>query len=222
MKLNINHKGIVGIYVIKNKINNKIYVGKSVNIYRRIKAHITALNTKHKKNENAHLINSWHKHGKINFTYEIICECDINLLKEKELFYIRKYNSTDRKKGYNFRIDSEGGMIPLQSTCDKLSVVLHKRFEDPNERKKAGDRNREFWKNNPDVKKQMAKNVSKAKEKYTFQKIDKNTGEVLASFANLKEIITKNPTYKWQNIYAVCNGYKPTIYGFKWTKKLKI
>lgn len=46
-----------GIYVIKNKINNKVYVGKAVNIYRRIKAHITALNTKN-KDENRHLINS--------------------------------------------------------------------------------------------------------------------------------------------------------------------
>ena len=44
-----------GIYVIK--INNKVYVGKAVNIYRRIKAHITALNTK-SKDENRHLINS--------------------------------------------------------------------------------------------------------------------------------------------------------------------
>ena len=46
-----------GIYVIKNKINNKIYVGKAVDIYKRIKAHVTLLNTK-SKNENIHLINA--------------------------------------------------------------------------------------------------------------------------------------------------------------------
>ena len=46
-----------GIYVIKNKINNKVYVGKSVDIYLRIKAHVTGLNTKN-LNENCHLINS--------------------------------------------------------------------------------------------------------------------------------------------------------------------
>ena len=45
------------VYKITNKINNKVYVGKAVNIYRRIKAHITALNTK-SKDENRHLINS--------------------------------------------------------------------------------------------------------------------------------------------------------------------
>ena len=46
-----------GIYVIKNLINNKVYVGKTVDIYRRIKDHVTGLNTKN-KNENPHLINS--------------------------------------------------------------------------------------------------------------------------------------------------------------------
>ena len=46
-----------GIYVIKNLINNKVYVGKAIDIYRRIKDHVTALNTKN-KNENPHLINS--------------------------------------------------------------------------------------------------------------------------------------------------------------------
>lgn len=54
---NKEDKNKSGIYVIKNKINNKVYVGKAINIYRRIKAHITSLNTKD-KNENRHLINA--------------------------------------------------------------------------------------------------------------------------------------------------------------------
>lgn len=81
-----------GIYVIKNKINNKIYVGKAIDIYRRIKHHVTSLNTKN-KDENPHLINSWHKYGRENFTYyvvEYISESDRialdNLLKERELY----------------------------------------------------------------------------------------------------------------------------------------
>jgi group I intron endonuclease len=222
MKSNIKHKNVCGIYAIKNKVNGKVYIGKSVNIHRRMKTHITNLNRSVTDQENEHLIRSWHKHGKENFEYEIVCECTIDELKEKELFYIQEYESTNRDKGYNFRIDSEGGMIPLESTRKKLSLAQIKRFKDPAERKKLGDKSREFWKNNPDVKEQMIKNVSKAKEKYEFFKLDKDTGEILESFDNIKEIIANNPTYKWQNIYAVCNGYKPSMYGFKWTKKLKI
>lgn len=81
-----------GIYVIKNLINNKVYVGKAVDIYRRIKNHITGLNTKN-KNENPHLINSWHKHKRESFTYYVAEYITIedrdeldNKLKDRELF----------------------------------------------------------------------------------------------------------------------------------------
>lgn len=81
-----------GIYVIKNLINNKVYVGKAVDIYRRIKDHVTGLNTKN-KNENPHLINSWHKHKRENFTYYVAEYITIedrdeldNKLKDRELF----------------------------------------------------------------------------------------------------------------------------------------
>lgn len=57
MKANLKDRKKFGIYVIRNLINNKVYVGKAVDIHRRIKGHITALNTKSKA-ENIHLINS--------------------------------------------------------------------------------------------------------------------------------------------------------------------
>ena len=57
MKANIKDKEKIGIYVIRNLTNNKVYVGKAINIHRRIKQHITQLNHK-SKDENIHLINS--------------------------------------------------------------------------------------------------------------------------------------------------------------------
>ena len=90
MKLNLNDKKKAGIYKIVNLVNNKVYIGKSITIYNRMKDHITALNTKN-PNENRHLINSWHKYGKDSFTYEVIeyfenNENIENILKEKELY----------------------------------------------------------------------------------------------------------------------------------------
>lgn len=41
---------IVGIYSITNKVNNKIYIGQSVNIYNRWKSHICELNNNHHYN----------------------------------------------------------------------------------------------------------------------------------------------------------------------------
>jgi predicted GIY-YIG superfamily endonuclease len=46
MKVKICDKNKCGIYLIRNLINGKIYIGKSNNIYVRITSHICNLNAK--------------------------------------------------------------------------------------------------------------------------------------------------------------------------------
>ena len=62
-----------GIYQIRNKINNKRYIGSSNDIYQRIHRHRWAL--KYKKHENPRLQNAWNKYGGANFAFEVIEEC---------------------------------------------------------------------------------------------------------------------------------------------------
>ena len=222
MKAKVEHKDKCGIYLIRNLVNGKVYIGKSNNIYRRIKSHILGLKNKSSKHENEHFINSWNKHGENSFEYIILEECEFDKLKEKELYYIIEYDSLNRTKGYNFRLDSESGMIPLESTRKKYSEAQLKRFSKQEERNKVSERTKKFWKENPEKKLEMALNVKKSKqEKYRFFKMDESE-IILETFENVDEIINKYPQYKWQNIYAVCNGYKKRIYGFKWKKELKI
>ena len=57
MKIDKNDLGKCGIYCIQNIVNQKVYIGKSKNIYARIRAHISGLRKKI-KNENRHLINA--------------------------------------------------------------------------------------------------------------------------------------------------------------------
>ena len=82
-------KKISGVYCIINNVNNKMYIGSSVNIIRRIKKHFNDL----EKNihGNQHLQNSYNKYGKENFSYEILEICFENI-KEKEQMYIDKYD----------------------------------------------------------------------------------------------------------------------------------
>lgn len=47
-----------------------------------------------------------YKYGIENFSIEILEECDISLLDEKEIYYIELLNSNDKKIGYNV---SKGG-----------------------------------------------------------------------------------------------------------------
>lgn len=217
MKLNRKeHLNKSGIYCIRNKVNNKVYIGKAKCIYRRIRQHINNLNKKNRKEENDHLINAWHKYGRLNFEYFVIEYIPLDALKERELYWQKVYKCTDRDKGYNFREDSETACIVSQETRKKLSEAQIKRFSDPKERLKVSHT---YWKDNPEATKEMAKKLSEIKIKYYIYQYTKD-GQYITRWNSVKEILEKNPSYKWQQIYAVCSGHKPSIYGFVWKKEL--
>ncbi len=125
MKPNKNDS-ICGIYCIKNKVNNKVYIGKSKNIYRRIHQHLYDLKNKRTKNENSHFLNAWYKYGNENFEYFILEKLKLNnsICKNRELYWIKKYNSINRKFSYNLRLDSSSQMIVHKETSEKISKRL--------------------------------------------------------------------------------------------------
>lgn len=93
-----------GIYIIKNSLNNKVYIGQSVNIEGRWLAHISsAINIK-KQDSQVNLHKAMRELGIQNFYYEILEQCEYNQLNEKEIYYIKQYDSYIN--GYNM---SEGG-----------------------------------------------------------------------------------------------------------------
>lgn len=92
-----------GIYLIKNKINNKIYVGQSIDVKKRIGAHLSYL--RGNKHNNPYLQKAFNKYGEDNFEFVVLEFCKIDELDEKEIHYIEKYNSLDYNVGYNL----EGG-----------------------------------------------------------------------------------------------------------------
>ena len=92
-------EGLSGIYQIRNIINNKVYIGKSVNLNNRKSQHFLSL----RKNihKNFKLQGSVNKHGINNFVFEILEICkDIDT---KEINYINKFNTC--KTGYNISSD---------------------------------------------------------------------------------------------------------------------
>ncbi len=88
---------MIGIYKITKKENGKSYIGQSNNIERRIKEHQYKIDIP--------IELAIHKYGKDAFTYEVIEECDLEQLDEKERYWIAYYN-TYKGFGYNC---SEGG-----------------------------------------------------------------------------------------------------------------
>lgn len=122
MKL-LNHKKYnktSGIYLIRNTINNKVYIGSSKRIYSRISWHLNALNNNY--HHNNHLQKSWNKYGKNNFKVEILEVCE-DLL-EKETYYISIYKSDNREFGYNLTTSKNGRHIVSEETKRKLSEKM--------------------------------------------------------------------------------------------------
>ena len=84
-----------GIYKITNLINGHSYIGQSICIEIRWKNH----KCYDKECKDYPLYRAFRKYGIENFSFEIIEECEPNLLNEKEIYWINFYNTY--LNGYN-------------------------------------------------------------------------------------------------------------------------
>jgi len=93
------------IYIIKNDINNKVYIGKTIwDINKRFKEHCR--DSEKRKNEKRPLYNAMNKYGIEHFYIELIEECPTEEASQKEQFWIKYFNSF--KNGYNATLGGDG------------------------------------------------------------------------------------------------------------------
>lgn len=174
-----------GIYCIENMINNKKYIGKSVNINKRWNAHKRELNNNIHKND--HLRKAWCKYGKENFKLWIIENCEENILLEKEIYWIKKYETNNSKFGYNMtkggdgssgRVTSEETKIKLRESHKGLGKGRHLSEETKNKLREInkGENNPNFGKHPSEETKTRISNSNKGKTRLeeTKEKMSKN------------------------------------------------
>ena len=109
---------MVGIYMIRCKPNNKIYVGQSMNISKRWKQHRIDLNGGYHTNEE--LQKDWNNYGEDNFEFKIVQKCKEEYLDELEIIHIEQFKAFEY--GYNETIGGKGsfGFKHSESTKDKM------------------------------------------------------------------------------------------------------
>lgn len=105
------------IYLAKNLVNGKCYVGQTKDFQDRVKGHIREADTGNGYAFHAAI----RKHGKENFTFEIIEECEDNLANERERIWIERFDSFTR--GYNLTTGGE---------CFKFSEETIQKIRDAN------------------------------------------------------------------------------------------
>ena len=89
-----------GIYLIKNTINNKVYIGSAINIDKRWREHKYFL--KERNHHSCLLQRAWDKYGEQSFKFEIIQEVpNPEHILAYEQVYLDYYKSYESERGYN-------------------------------------------------------------------------------------------------------------------------
>lgn len=206
------------IYKITNKLNGKVYIGKTLStIDDRWKSHIKE--SKRMRNENRPLYRAINKYGVDNFKIEEVEECDYKILSDREIYWIKFYNSYG--SGYNATLGGDGKpLYDYEKIIEKFqNGMLIKEIADY-----FGCSTKVIRKCLKNEKIDTFMNLKERLGEKTLM-CDKNTGEVL------KEFISQTEAARWlvengysqsklsslgTNIGRVQKGERKTCCGFIW------
>lgn len=201
------------IYKITNKINQKVYIGKTEqrNPENRWKEH--QRESMRARSSSRALYRALNKYGIDNFTFSIIEET--NSPNEREEYYIQYFDSYHN--GYNETLGGDGSaylILPEQDICKyylqtkSLSKVAQKFGCD----RKTVDK--VLYKHNIEkfsLSESTTKNITTKK---AVAQLDKNTNEIISIFESIADAERAIPCNG--HIKDVCKGKRKTTSGFKW------
>mgnify|MGYP001567168099 CR=1 FL=1 len=179
---------IQGIYKIVNKINNKIYIGQSINIEERFKQHKRSLN----KYLKYPLYRAFKKYGIENFEFIIIEEViNIRDLDQREQYWLDHYQSYLPKKGYNLAIGAKG-VIHSEESKKKISLnnsraMLGKQHTEEAKQKMRINRNRNRSKMSEETKLKISLSHKGKPSGYKGKRHSKETKEKISLYMTGKK-----------------------------------
>ena len=197
MKNSNDYKNVKCVYKITCKVNNKILIGSTTNLYNRISHYIYDKNKSNAlRHYNIYFYQDLIKYGIESFTIIIVEKfnsiSDIEL-KNKETYYMNLYNSLDRTIGYNIRQDINGKYICSDSTKEIKRLQTSKQWAD-GIRDAHSVKMQNYWKNNESRKQQQSSIMSKNKTKFKYTVINKITKDIIQNNVDYKDLIVPNYT----------------------------
>lgn len=218
-----------GIYCIENIVNNKKYIGQSINIDDRWLKHRNELNSK--RHYNDYLQKAWDKYGESSFKFYILEECANDELDEKEIYYIEKYNTLNRDYGYNLKEGGQNGVV-CEYGIEKQRKALIEAYKNPILREQRRKSALKQW-SNPEIKaKIIGENngmYGKTHTEEARKKISEAQKGHISKYRNLTPVlcVELNKTFscaadackefgKNLSILEVCKGNRKTAGGYHW------
>lgn len=209
------------IYKITNIINNKCYIGKTLNtVQERWREHCS--DYKKRDEEKRPLYSAMKKYGIKNFKIEEIEQCSENVANEREKYWIEYYGSFHN--GYNATLGGDG-----KAYLDRqLLIKTYNEIQNIKETAKilnidAGHLSKILKENNIEVK--TSQQVINEKYGKAVLMLDKNSEKGIQSFVSLADAarFIKNQTNSLADIRGMtvhirqaAQGKRKTAYGYKW------
>ena len=199
------------IYKITNKVNGKVYIGKTLNsIQKRWRDHLR--DSKKRRCEKRPLYSAINKYGEENFEIEQIEECSHDILNERERYWIEYYGSF--KNGYNATVGGDGRPYLDYDLIYKTYLKTKNIKETSVLCNCSVDSIRKVLEIYGITKEIRIKNGYEVLG-HSVAKIDKNTNEIIAVYESVSAAERENPKAE-THISQVCKGKRKTAGGYKW------
>lgn len=200
------------IYKVVNKINQKIYVGKTnFSIEKRWKEHIADYTKR--GIESRPLYSAMKKYGVDSFEISLLEECSAEISSEREKFWIESLQSF--KYGYNATRGGDG-----KTYADyPLIISLFRKGKNLREISKLTgycvDTVRLALISDGITHEERVANAI-SRHKKPVAKLDSKTSEIIEVFSSVREAGESVGVQGASHISKVCQGKRQTAYGFKW------
>lgn len=201
------------IYKITNQINNKCYIGQTVRTdpFVRWQEHLRS--RFYERCANRALYRAMNKYGIEAFIFEVIEEVPIDLVNEKEQYYIQYYNSFHN--GYNETLGGDGrGLLelPEDEICQFYLNCLSVQKTAQHFKHDRTTIQQVLYKYN--IPTLSSSKIAKINQGNAVAQIDKDTNKIIRIFATVGE--ADRATGGSKHIGSVCQGKRKTAAGYKW------
>lgn len=209
------------IYVIKNIVNDKVYVGQAKSAYDRFRRHRN--NRIATDKQDIEIVNAMKEIGAENFYFILLENCEDDVADEREKYYIKKFDSY--KNGYNHTIGGLGtnyltdediqecrDLLIMGKTIGEIETITHINHK---------TLKRELEKRIPNYKDIMKQNIQDARwmsKRKPVNQYDLN-GNFIRRFECARDALDSLGKNKKSAVISNCCKHKQycnTAYGYKW------